>query len=180
MNGDGVDLIWLGAAFILVLLAIVAWIWSDRKRSNNDLSPGEIIYSDHGIWYPQSQPLHSSNYHLVGRPDYLIEEPEGNIIPVELKSTVAPSEPHFGHVLQLAAFCLLVDEIYGLRPPHGVLQYHDKAFAIAYTQELEDELVRYLTEMRDRMFIDELDRDHDESNRCVRCGLRDYCDQRLA
>jgi hypothetical protein len=37
----------------------------------------------------------------------------------------------------LAAYCLLVEENFGVRSPHGILQYRDRAFAIDYTDDLK-------------------------------------------
>jgi CRISPR-associated exonuclease Cas4 len=45
------------------------------------------------------------------------------------------------------AYCLLVTEHYGLRPPHGILKYQDREFIIAYTDAHEQELRRIVTEM---------------------------------
>ena len=180
MNENGVNILWLVVAFFLVVFALLTWIWSQNRRYESGLPPGEIIYSDHGTWLPQKEALYSAQYQLVGRPDYLVLDETGNIVPVEIKSGIAPSEPHEGHILQLAAYCLLVDQVYENRPSHGILQYRDKAFAVTYSDELEDDLIHLLTEMRDSMFEDELDRDHDEWVRCERCGVREYCRQRLA
>jgi CRISPR-associated exonuclease Cas4 len=81
--------------------------------------------------------------------------------------------------LQLAAYCLLVEEVYGIRPSHGILQYRDNAFAIDYTDDLEEDLLDLLADMREDMFEEEIDRDHDDRRRCARCGVRTYCNQRL-
>lgn len=101
-------------------------------------------------------------------------------MPVELKSGRAPQEPWEGHVLQLAAYCLLVAETYGVRPPFGILQYKDKAFAIDFSESLEEDLFDLLAEMRESQFEGELDRDHNDWQRCNRCSMRRHCYQRLA
>jgi CRISPR-associated exonuclease Cas4 len=180
VNGDGVSLGWLAAAFVLVVLALVAWFWSRQARADSGLPAGEIIYSDHAAWVPQSEPLYSSHYQLVGRPDYLVLENDGAIVPVEVKSGIAPAEPHEGHVLQLATYCLLVEEIHQTRPEYGILQYRDKAFAVTYTLELEEDLLHLLTEMRNDMVQEELDRDHEDWGRCEHCAFQEICSQRLA
>jgi CRISPR/Cas system-associated exonuclease Cas4 (RecB family) len=73
----------------------------------------------------------------------------------------------------------LVEETYGIRPTHGILQYRDGAFAIDYTIDLEEDLLDLLADMREDMFEEEIDRDHEDWRRCARCGVRDYCYQRL-
>lgn len=165
---------------MLALLAVAAWIWSRHLHGRTGLPTGNVIYTDTGTWFPNDQPLYAQDLHLVGKPDYLVQQADGEIVPVELKSGLAPAEPHQGHVLQLAAYCLLVAENYGVRPSHGILQYRDRAFAIEYTDDLETELLDVLAEMRDNMHEGELDRDHNDWHRCARCGVRGYCYQRLA
>jgi len=177
--GDSLDLGWLILAFLLVVVAIAGWILSARLRSGGGIPAGEIIYSDHGTWFPQEEPLYSDRYNLVGRPDYLVQEQNGAIIPVEVKSSASPPELHEGHILQLAAYCLLVEELYGVRPTYGILQYRDNAFSIQYTDSLEEDLLDLLEEMQDNMYLDELDRDHDDWRRCSQCGVREYCQQQL-
>ncbi|MCI0399333.1 MAG: CRISPR-associated protein Cas4 [Chloroflexi bacterium] len=171
---------WLGLGITLALLAAAAWLWARGQRAKSGLPAGEIIYSDTGTWFQQKEPLFSAELRLVGRPDYLVREPDGEIVPVEIKSGRAPAEPHEGHILQLAAYCLLVEENFGARPAYGILQYRDRAFAVEYTVELEEDLLDLLADMREDMFEEELDRDHNDWRRCAHCSLRDYCYQRLA
>ncbi|UCG25482.1 MAG: Dna2/Cas4 domain-containing protein, partial [Chloroflexota bacterium] len=102
-----------------------------------------------------------------------------SIVPVEVKSGYAPREPYDGHVLQLAAYCLLVEEAYGIRPSHGILQYRDSAFAVDFSYELERDLLDLLEVMRDDALSEEVFRDHDDPARCSSCGLLTYCQQSL-
>ncbi|MFQ5400019.1 MAG: PD-(D/E)XK nuclease family protein [Anaerolineae bacterium] len=176
-------MVWGGVSLglVLVLLAAAGWLWfsSRRLREQTGLPDGEVIYTDTGIWYRNNESLHITDLRLVGKPDYLVEATDGAIIPVEVKSGRAPEEPWEGHLLQLAAYCLLVDENYGRRPSYGILQYRDKAFAVDYTEEMEAALLQVLSEMRNARFDEELDRDHNEWQRCARCGVRSACEQRL-
>jgi CRISPR-associated exonuclease Cas4 len=171
---------WLGLGLTFALFGLAVWLWARGLRAQTGLPDGRVIYADTGTWYPQGEALYSADLELVGKPDYLIEERNGAIVPVELKSGPAPAEPHQGHILQLAAYCLLVDDRFGVRPRYGILQYNDRAFAVNYTAELEEELLDLLAEMRENMYEGELDRDHDDYRRCGRCGVRRYCEQRLA
>jgi CRISPR-associated exonuclease Cas4 len=83
-------------------------------------------------------------------------------------------------VLQLAAYCLLVEENFGVRPPYGILQYKDQAFAIDYTGDLEADLLDVLDEMRAAREDIDPDPGHNEPQRCVACGVRQGCDRRMA
>jgi CRISPR-associated exonuclease Cas4 len=171
---------WLALGATFALLALFAWLWARGQRAQAGLPQGRVIFADTGTWFPQKQPLYSESLQLVGRPDYLVQEAGGAVIPVEVKSSQAPSAPHEGHLFQLAAYCLLVQENYGYRPDYGIIQYNDRAFAVDFTPELEADLLDVLAEMRGDLFEDELDRDHNDERRCAACGLRDHCFQRLA
>lgn len=166
---------------VFVLLGLVAWLWlqSGRLRERSGLPTGTVMYTDAGTWFQNDEPLFAHDVRLVGKPDYLVEEPDGMIVPVELKSGRAPSRPWPGHVMQLAAYCLLVHERYGIRPVYGIIQYKDRAFAVDYTEALEQELLDLLLDMREDRFATSLDRDHDDWRRCANCGVRNFCDQRL-
>ncbi len=167
---------------VLILLIVVVWLGlrSRNLREQTGLPNGDIIYTDTGAWFPNHNVLNAPNLQLVGKPDYLVKQEDGGLIPVELKSGRAPTEPHESHALQLAAYCLLVHENYGVRPSYGILQYKDKAFAIDYTEDLEEDLLDLLAEMREAMFDGEVDRNHNDWGRCAKCGVRRYCHQRLA
>jgi CRISPR-associated exonuclease Cas4 len=114
---------------------------------------------------------------LSGRPDYVVEAPEGTI-PVEVKSGRAPARPYPSHVLQLAAYCLLVSATLGTRPEYGIIKYADRAFAVDYNSAMENELLDVLAEMR-RAERREPHRSHESVQRCRACGYRQVCDQVL-
>ncbi len=101
------------------------------------------------------------------------------VVPVEVKSGTAPPQPYLAHVLQLAAYCLLVEEQEGRAPPHGVLKYRDKAFEIDYTPTLRSELVDVIDDIRYDLQGRDVERSHDEPARCRGCGYRQQCEQRL-
>jgi CRISPR-associated exonuclease Cas4 len=171
---------WLALGITLILLAAASWVWGRGQWAQTGLPDGAVIQSDTGVWLPQSEPLYDPELRLTGRPDYLVRQHDGSLVPVELKSAKAPREPHEGHMLQLAAYCLLVESATGARPEYGILQYQDKAFAVDYTPELEEDLLDLLAEMHEDLFADDLDRDHNDWQRCARCGVRPHCLQRLA
>lgn len=180
MSVNEPNLVLLGLGLALVILALVA-LWRGRRLWQNAGMPdGSVIYSDTGAWYAQDEPLLAADLKLAGKPDYLVQQADGLIIPVEVKSKAAPSQPHEGHILQLAAYCLLVQRNYGVRPTHGILQYSDRAFSIDFTFDLEEAVLDLLMEMREGMLEPELDRSHRHAQRCRHCGFRAVCDQSLA
>lgn len=170
----------LGITFILLALIVWLLVESRRRQEASGLPAGIIRFSDTGAWFRNEESLFAADVRLAGKPDYLVEERNGMIVPVELKSGRAPEKPWPGHVYQLAAYCLLVEENYGVRPDYGIIQYADRAFAVDYSEELEQELLDLLMEMREDSFESAVDRDHQDGRRCRRCGVRTHCDQRLA
>lgn len=170
----------LAIGLLLLALALGLWLWSRNLEEEAGLPDGNVIYTDAGsAWFSNNDALASTHLRLTGKPDYLVEESNGMIVPVELKSSTAPAEPHEGHILQLAAYCLLVEENYGIRPTYGIIQYNDKSFAVDYTPELEDDLLDLLADMRADLFAPDVNRDHNDWIRCTRCGVRGACVQRL-
>lgn len=167
---------------VLFLLILAGWLWFSANHEQNEagLPPGNIIYTDTGTWFPNSDTLTAPDVRLVGKPDYLVEEADGMIVPVELKSGRAPEVPWDSHVLQLAAYCFLVNVNYGVRPHYGILQYRDKAFAIDYTDELENDLLDLLAEMRQDMSSNNVARSHNDWGKCSKCSVNRQCYERLA
>lgn len=167
-------------ALLLVLTALYLYVDGRSAQHVAPMPPGDVIYSDTGAWRRQSEPLRADSLGLVGRPDYLVQQPDGQIVPVELKSGAAPSRPYLSHVMQLAAYCLLVEENYGIRPTHGILQYDDQAFEVDYTDDLENDLLDTLAAMREGFFSADVERSHERPAFCRACTVREFCDQRLA
>jgi CRISPR-associated exonuclease Cas4 len=170
--------VFIALAVTVLFIALLLWLVSLRLRKASGLPEGRVIYSDAGAWQRNEQSLFSRNHQLVGKPDYLVQTPKG-IVPVEVKSGAAPAQPREGHVLQLAAYCLLVEEQMGQRVPHGIIKYADKQFAVDYTPALKAELLYVMGEMRTARTNGGARRDHGEPRKCAACGLRDECDERL-
>jgi CRISPR-associated exonuclease Cas4 len=163
----------------LLFLALLLYVVSRILRRQSGLPQGRVIYSDTGAWQHNDRSFFSERHRLVGKPDYLIESGD-TIVPVEVKSGAAPEQPRPGHVLQLAAYCLLVEERLGRRVSHGIIQYSDRQFAVDYTPALKAELLGALDDMHAAMRDGDAHRDHSDPRRCAACGLRDTCGERLA
>jgi CRISPR-associated exonuclease Cas4 len=173
----------LGGLFFAFLgLALVVFWLARQSHATTGLPAGRLVYADTTRWRPLERPLFSRTHHLSGRPDYLVQR-RNDLIPVEVKSGRAPADsPYPSHILQLAAYCLLVEETYGQRPPYGLVLYADnaeQAYEIDYTPDLEDELLNILDEMRLALDEDDAPRDHEQVARCRACGYRRACDQAL-
>lgn len=179
MNFATNDFLTLAIGLVCVVVAVYFWNRSQYWRSVSGLPEGTIIYDDMGDWQKNYDALFSADLMLTGKPDYLVYQNDGYIIPVEIKSTPAPTDPYEGHVMQLAAYCALVEAEHGIRPSHGIIQYEGGAFSIDYSYELEDQLMFTLNQMREDEYAIEVYRDHNSRAKCHGCGFRDICEQRL-
>ncbi|HEX8921303.1 MAG TPA: CRISPR-associated protein Cas4 [Pyrinomonadaceae bacterium] len=182
------------ALVILLLVALVSYSAARRAAKESGLPRGELLYSDTG--YPvgrinameqnergekQEKPLISRSYGLIGKPDYLVRTDEG-IVPVEVKSSKCPAggRAYDSHIMQLAAYCLLVEEVIDESVPYGIIRYSDCEVRLNYTPELRDELILLLEEMQEARFADDVHRSHDDARRCKGCSMRESCDEALA
>jgi CRISPR-associated exonuclease Cas4 len=163
--------------FLLLLFVILLW-QSGRTQRAAGLPGGRVIYTDTRAWGKVEKPLYDSSLGLTGKPDYLVEQ-KGRYIPVEVKSGRAPQAPYDSHIYQLASYCYLVEKTMGSRPPYGIIHYENRDFAIDYTPELENALLDILAEMRRDDHRHEVQRSHESSARCAKCGFRHVCEQKL-
>lgn len=167
------------AALVLGGLGVWLLFRASTSRQKAGLPVGRVTYVDTGAWKRCEQPLFSARHRLTGRPDYLVSSREG-VVPVEVKSGAAPPQPYAAHILQLAAYCLLVEEQEGRAPGCGILKYADRAFEVDYTAALRAELLRAIDSIRRDLGARDVGRSHDQAARCLGCGYRQQCDQRLA
>jgi CRISPR-associated exonuclease Cas4 len=167
------------ALFFILIGLVVFWL-GRRSQVEAGLPIGRVIYSDTHGWQALEKPLFSRNHRLAGKPDYLVQQGR-DVIPVEVKSAQAPDDgPRRSHVLQLAAYCLLIEETYRQKPKYGIVKYADRMFAVDYTDALRGELLDVIAAMRDDLARGVAERSHDEAARCAHCGYRHACSERLA
>lgn len=167
------------AALVLLLVALLLFWQAARRQKQAGLPTGRVIYVDTTRWGGRlEKSLYDPVNNLTGKPDYLVEE-KGFLIPVEVKSGWAPDQPRHSHVLQLAAYCLLVERTSARKPPYGIIHYRNRTFAVDYTPSLETGLLDLLVEMRRQDHLGLAPRSHEQAQRCQRCGYRDVCDQKL-
>src|ERR1700677_3341414 len=119
---------------IALIAAALAWFVGRGLFARTGLPTRDIFYADVGSTFPQPAPLTSRRYRLSGRPDYLVRVKDG-VAPVELKSSRSPSSgrPYEGHLFQLAAYCLLVEDVYGPHVPHGLVNYEARSIQVDFT-----------------------------------------------
>lgn len=167
-------------AIALIIIGVIALSFGRRIQVEAGLPAGRVVYSDTGAWKAVEKPLFSSTYGLTGKPDYLVKHGK-QVMPIEVKSSSAPNDgPRRSHLLQLAAYCILVEETYHARPVSGIVKYANRMFEVDYTPALESNLLDVIDAMRDDLARGTAHRSHHDAARCVRCGYRHACDERLA
>ena len=170
-------LYWL--ALLLLVLAAFFYFWAKHTHKQSGLPGGKIVYSDMGAWEATEETFFDPRLYLTGKPDYVIRQGH-MLIPVEVKTGRTPLEPYDSHIFQLAAYCYLIDQATGLRPPYGVLHYPKQTFKIDFTEDMEALLLNLIADMREvERRKGEVSRSHNEVRRCSGCGYRDACQERL-
>ncbi len=165
---------------LLALLATFLLLLSKQKERQAGLPRGKVVYADTNQWQAVPAPLYDPLLKLTGKPDYIVRLPDGMQVPIEVKSMQVPEQPYANHIMQLAAYRLLLERTSGERPPYGLLRYREQTFQIDYTPELEQALLALIAEMRQAERQNrELGRSHAEAGHCRGCGYREICDQKL-
>jgi len=149
---------------------------TEQERKDLKLEEEKINYVDK--LEKKSKLLKSEKYKLRGKPDIILEK-EGNPIPVEVKTGRVPEGPFFSHILQIAAYCLLVEEDMGKKPPYGLIRYGDTEFDIEYDEDLKKLLLEKLKNMREYIKNQDVHRNHDREGKCKNCSRRKICEESL-
>jgi CRISPR-associated exonuclease Cas4 len=170
------SLTWLAVALGFLLRAI--WKEDEAKQVSieSGLVQGELAYSD--LDRP-AETLRSKRYELTGKPDYIVRRGD-RYIPVEVKTGRTPETPHESHLMQLGVYCILVEETYGTRPPHGVLQYAERSFEVPFTDAFRDRVLETTLRMRLAEMTGNVHRIHDSPGKCRGCSRREACAEKLA
>ncbi|MCK4366851.1 MAG: CRISPR-associated protein Cas4 [Thermoplasmata archaeon] len=147
------------------------------KRETYEVRDGRIEFIDDEHIRPKM--FESEKYGLRGRPDYVVLEGEYHI-PVEIKTGRTPRGPLFSHILQTAAYCVLLEEEYGKSPPYGILKYGEIEHEIDYTPDLKQLVLGKLEDMRKARETGIVHRNHARKMKCVHCSRRSICPEKLA
>ena len=170
-------LLWSLAGCYLLYLMLKSQEISEELRKEHGVPPGKIDYSDS----KEADSLFSKKYMLSGKPDFIIEK-AGVKIPVEVKTGRVPRGPHFSHILQLAGYCLLMEDIYGTSPPYGIVEYESKQqHRIDFTDDLKKTVIEKLTLIKAiERGEKEAHRNHNRQGKCRFCSRRVGCPESLA
>jgi CRISPR-associated exonuclease Cas4 len=163
-----------GLRLLIIAIGIVLAVFAGRAllRRHHERRDGVLVAVDHaGV-----ASLSSARYRLVGRPDALRRLADGRVVPVEIKRRSTPAGgPPASHRVQVAAYCLLVEEETGVPPPYGVLRYSDGGeFRLVWNRAARAEVLSIRSELEARYD----GRATPTPAKCRHCPWRDGCDAR--
>jgi len=160
---------------VLIVLAVLAWARANAHIARSGRPAGRIVLQDTDRRRPLSRPLPSRRYGLIGKPDLI--EAADVLIPVELKSRRCPSSgPRVADTMQFLTYCLLVEDNFGTRPPHGIIAYADRHQLVPYTPQRREAVLNMVTDIA-KAEGSAPHRSHRQVGRCKRCGYRTVCDE---
>jgi CRISPR-associated exonuclease Cas4 len=163
--------IFLFLSIALFILSIALRIRASRIKKTKRIQPGQIFYSDLN---KPAKTLFSRKYQLTGKPDYIIKE-NNRLIPIELKFG-RHNTPQKNHIFQLAGYCQLIEDNYGGFVPHGIIVYNNNnQFKIPFNPQLRFELESTIKDMRKILKTKKISRNHNDSHRCKKCSMKQYC-----
>lgn len=152
----------------LLVAGAIAWARGRQQRRTGRLVDSDLPGRPGRGW-------RSARYRISGRPDEVRELPDGRWVPVELKSRAAPrGGPPVSHQVQVAAYCLLVEESTGRAPPFGLLRYGD---GVEFRVEWTSALRRRLLDIRREVTLPYDGRALPSPARCSKCPWRASCDR---
>jgi len=157
-------------AVILLAYAIRIRLSVREEKKSYGIPDGMILYSDLNV---PAAPLFSKRSRLAGKPDYIVQK-ENRYIPVEVK-TGGGAHPRQSHVLQLAAYCQILEDTSGMFVPEGILVYNNIPYTIAFDPKLRFELESVMKSMRVSLRNGVVKRNHQEPGRCRHCSMKRYC-----
>jgi CRISPR-associated exonuclease Cas4 len=131
-------------ALLILVIGIVLLIFAFLQKKRLGVVTGKRLYQD--TVNAPGEILYSSQLFLKGKPDFIMNM-HGQMIPVEIKTGRTPVKPYLNHIMQVIAYCALVEENYHIRPKFGILKYPDREFKILYSDERKRMIQTLITDM---------------------------------
>jgi CRISPR-associated exonuclease Cas4 len=161
----------IAAVVFLVGCVVVALCAAELYQRRREARWGALEAIDAG----RPATLRSERYRLIGRPDSLRRGRDGRLVPVERKQRSAPpGGPFRSHLVQVWAYCLLVEDAEGRAPPFGIVRYADREFRVPWDAAARAELLS----IRRAVAAPYDGRATPSPARCPRCRWADGCDAR--
>ncbi len=179
-EASGVDsqvtvLLILFICFAVLVDSLCAFMKWARRRTG--LTRGMIVRGVEGGNFVAGREYLSERFGLVGRPDAVVEE-DGFFIPIERKAF--GKRPRDKDVAQLLVYCRLIEEEYGVRPPHGylIIGPQAKRFKVVNVAEKQLWIDTILEQMRS-VLLGGACVATPQRKKCEACAVRASCAQRL-
>jgi CRISPR-associated exonuclease Cas4 len=154
---------------VVAIFGVVLLLWALRARKIRGLGPGQTVSLDDLV-------LFSESHKIVGRPDRIVRLGEF-LIPEEWKPSAR--RIYHGHRLQAGAYCLLLEEKFGIRPPYGVVVLAGGVrVEVPFTDELEAEVLSIADTIREhRRNVEQQIPVRQPAAKCRACGQSQNCSQ---
>ena len=169
------SLLWIASANVFYYYSMYISENIMRKKIKYVRFDEDITY----IGKKDSKELTSAKFGLRGKPDYIIKK-KGDYIPVEEKTGRVPKGPHFSHMIQIIAYCMLVEDALEKKPSYGILKYAENLYRITYDKNLQQFVLQFRKSILDAVRDEEAHRNHDRKGKCINCSRRQICPERLA
>jgi len=114
---------------------------------------------------------------LTGKIDR-VEVYPGRLVPIELKTGNPPREGAWeNHKVQLAAYALLLEKVFGITVSEGLVHYIDagQKVSVSINPFLRDKVKELLVKVRHLLKAGVLPPIVDNERKCAVCGLRNRC-----
>lgn len=145
------QMVYIGQCILLIGIILGGWgLLRPTIRVKNKKEIGvkraSSIYSDE----KGTKMLIAQDLGLQGKPDMIFETwILRSYIPLEIKSGKLKEDmPHQGDLYQLVIYFILIEAVYGKKPPYGKLVYANKTFKIRNTVKLRKMALKTVEEMR--------------------------------
>ncbi|GCE27263.1 hypothetical protein KDA_27470 [Dictyobacter alpinus] len=144
-----------GIGLLLFSVACFSLLFNERRLQRENLirehhqalglPPGELVYENtDGL----GEAITSDEFPLSAKPTYIVRLPNKQLLPIDIKPIAIDSmTPDSHHVLQVATYCLILEEYAEEPPTHGLLRYTDREFPIEYTPALRKKILRHIKQM---------------------------------
>ena len=172
------------------LAAVIDFFYNLKKHGavrrkeifKKNYGEGELLYGGEGSGLLSCR---IGDVYLIGKPDLVMRDTgTGGVSVVDLKSGRAPEKMSPPHMMQLAAYFLLVEKNFPFTAEKGIIRYLDdgnKELCVSNSPELKnmlEERVREIAAAKEAMASGAapmLTRNHCDGHRCLRCEYKDRC-----
>lgn len=120
--------------------------------------------------------LKSNQYNIHGIADWVLETSDSVYI-VEYK--LNPNPNSLGHKLQLIAYAMLAEEMYGKTSDISFLVSQKKSYEITVTEDLREKVVSTVANIKEMLISANKPHSSATDVQCIQCQYLNFCNDRL-